>query len=916
MRRWAALIASAVGLLLAVAPAEAAPAPSLQEQVARWIGQLGADDFTAREDASQKLWAAGPAAEAALEKALRSDDPEVARRARVVLGRIRAGIPADTPGDVLRLVEQYLEDPARGEGLLDKLLANGSQGYAVLVKVADRQATDQRRRILERITRQGPRLAAALLADGQFDAAEALLESCLGGGDESDRKHYAAFIQLRGKLDDALRRFEGQAGRPGGARAQALLTHLYRAKGDLASARRSAEKAGQQDLRNLILAEQGDWQELARLPVTPQGSGKPSLVLGQYGLRAAQHRLAGSEDESARLLAAIAKGAGDAPTQDVYPWFVVPAFLLNDRLPEAFTLLRQHRDAVREFELLCAQLRFREAFALADRADAAEPKYQFWIQLARVRALSWLGERDKAAEILARMIAADAPRQRFDLLLAEEYRLGLTDRAFADARRLLAAPGDKQWPYDVRPEALAESVLAPQRSYTVDVWWKELRAEHPAPVALEKLRDLLGGKIRGEAFRGFVKDFGRLAYDPARRTPWLEAVAEAALAAGEEELAQKCWQEAAEQPYASGPALHLADFLADKGRWPEAAAWYRRAWEKQPQDGWLFYLHGWALARAGKVEEGRQVMERAHWLPLGDAETRFLFAANLSRLGQEEEADRERGLALGIDTLSYYRDTSNALVKLARAAEARGDFPQAVALHKRVRLLYLEWNVGYEQTGLYLLLPQRVHHQRARALLAAGKIEEALKEARLCLDLVPGSVDLLTNLVPELERSGHKREADELYRRGSELYQGLCKDYPGCAWVHHNLAWLAAGCRRDLDAALGHARKAAELMPQDAGYQDTLAEVHFQRGDTEKAIALVKGCLAQAPQREYFRQQLRRFRAGDPATAVPPDPIGPPKSDEACLLPKDLESNTADGVLLTGKTILRGGFRGNGFSGR
>src|SRR5262249_1279739 len=124
--------------------------------------------------------------------------------------------------------------------------------------------------------------------------------------------------------------------------------------------------------------------------------------------------------------------------------------------------------------------------------------------------------------------------------------------------------------------------------------------------------------------------------------------------------------------------------------------------------------------------------------------------------------------------------------------------------------------------------------------------------------------------VPELERRGRKADADGLYARVVSPYDALCKEYPQSAQFQNDRAWLAACCHRDLDAALEHARKAIELDPRAAGYRDTLAEVHFQRGEKDKAIGLMRECLRMAPHKTYFARQLRRFEAGDP-TVPPPE---------------------------------------------
>jgi Flp pilus assembly protein TadD len=154
-------------------------------------------------------------------------------------------------------------------------------------------------------------------------------------------------------------------------------------------------------------------------------------------------------------------------------------------------------------------------------------------------------------------------------------------------------------------------------------------------------------------------------------------------------------------------------------------------------------------------------------------------------------------------------------------------------------------------------------------LLAAGKVDEALREAAKCLEEMPGDVDVATLLVPELDKAGRRREADTLFNQVLAVFDGVCKDHPKCAWAHNSAAWLAACCRRDLDAGLARAQKATKLSPDVAGYQDTLAEVWFQRGEKDKAVAAQKKAVELDPKKAYYRKQLKRFEAGDPSAPRP-----------------------------------------------
>jgi hypothetical protein len=101
MRPWLALL-----LIGTFAPGAAAQDPPFAG-VDEAVKALGSEIFARREKASSYLFAAGRAAEAALEIAAESKDREVANRAGEILAKFQWGIFADTPKDIVEQIEKF-----------------------------------------------------------------------------------------------------------------------------------------------------------------------------------------------------------------------------------------------------------------------------------------------------------------------------------------------------------------------------------------------------------------------------------------------------------------------------------------------------------------------------------------------------------------------------------------------------------------------------------------------------------------------------------------------------------------------------------------------------------------------------------------------------------------------------------------
>lgn len=76
----------------------------------------------------------------------------------------------------------------------------------------------------------------------------------------------------------------------------------------------------------------------------------------------------------------------------------------------------------------------------------------------------------------------------------------------------------------------------------------------------------------------------------------------------------------------------------------------------------------------------------------------------------------------------------------------------------------------------------------------------------------------------------------------------------------NGFAWFCAQHKIGLDRALPVAEKAADLSGRDSGILDTLAEVHFARGEYDNAIKVEEEALAKDPSDKYMKDQIAKFK--------------------------------------------------------
>jgi tetratricopeptide (TPR) repeat protein len=860
----AGLLLGCVSLLWSAA---GPPRKPTKEQVTRWVKELGDERFPVRHSAFRQLWYAGRVAESALREAIEdSDDFEVVSRARTLLDRLKWGITPDTPPAIVALIDQYRKgDSTAQQNAVQALLQEGKVGFAIVRRFADLAGEGPARtQLLARLTTEKWRLARSSIAEGDLATAAEALEETLSAANEAGLRHYAAFHALRGTIPNRIRywhtRLENKESREDAA---AVLVFLYRAQGDLRGARRAAEHMSKTDLLEPVLEELGDWKALAggKVPI------KDSPVASASQRKATYLRLAGDQ---AGFKAELRKALPEAKKRGMQN---AAYFLLFNDLPaEGIEEVRRGRSYANAFYFLALQGRLRPAFDLVEQAKKAPAVERISLAVNQARVLYRMGEKEKARSLLEKLVAEAgkdaAETWQMRQLVQVEMKLGLEDLAFNHAARLIAR---------LRPGTTPSSLfyeLFPKRWDEASRWWPFLRERFPRePVSatLDRLRTWLR---RGKTSRDFTL-LMREAEQSALKLPsqderqrWLHTLADTCAGVGEDARAQAFLEKAVSDTGSTQTLTRLGDFFLGRKRWQEAAKAYGQAVAKDRGDAIALYLRGWALSQAGEKTEGAELMKRAHWLPLADHVQRYALVTALEKHGLAEQALRE---SVFVVRTGPFRDiyVSNLRGRIRNDALKRKDYFLAAEQYEQSWLRMLQRGGAYIETDSYLNVPCGVHQYRARGHLAAGRLDAALREAELVRAFFPLEIGVSIEVIRALDREKRKKDADALFQTVFKDLDDLCKDYPQAAWCRNSAAWLAARCRRDLDAALAHARSAVELEPASAGYLDTLAEVHFQRKEKDEAIKAIKRSIALAPKNAYYRAQLQRFEKGDRNADLP-----------------------------------------------
>ncbi|MDW8444359.1 MAG: tetratricopeptide repeat protein [Acetobacteraceae bacterium] len=327
------------------------------------------------------------------------------------------------------------------------------------------------------------------------------------------------------------------------------------------------------------------------------------------------------------------------------------------------------------------------------------------------------------------------------------------------------------------PGPLAEviALIEEGRLAEADLRLAVLRAAAPRDPALALIAAELAAR-RGDAHAAEAELRAGLASAPQATALWRALGRLKALTGDPEAMDQAFRSAQAARPEEAANAIEAAELWHERFlRADRSLPHYARARALAPQDAWLAWRHGVALARAGRAAEALAALEQA---------------AELDPSSPQPDLTRGRLLA-----------------DLGRPAEALAAFTRALARR-----------------------PDHTETRLARASLALGqgRFADAVADFDRAARERPDLAEPWVGLGMALERTGNIPGAVAAYRNA------LARA-PSDPVALNNLAWLLALGAGDAAEALALARRAADLLPGDPNVATTLGEAlapyrRFARG--------------------------------------------------------------------------------------
>ncbi|MDX1679102.1 MAG: hypothetical protein R3242_00090 [Akkermansiaceae bacterium] len=844
--------------------------------------------FSVREKATHELWKLGNAALPKLRKLADSEDPEQATRARELVRKIEMGVFPDSDPELLAIVERYSE-------------ARPSEKSKLLAELQSRKAWKQMLMLYQGETHEGVRrhhqstlqriavyAARELLTREKPEEALEMLELAPDG--PLSMLALAEFHRTHGTLDAELEK----ASKLEGDRAAQWRIALYRAAGKVEQALAETDADKQPFLHAGLAALNGDplpWLQLRASNWEEEDRRSRNHTLSIYARLASDRWNSNSMDFSDldKLVSIQEKRSSR----------------YRHMARSALFMLGEHRTAEQSL-VKDAPIKAAFYYQIQEEVDKVlellahtpqKPCTKEWVSL-QFDNLGEDGFRDledsKQALSLCLMAGFLENRGLHDLAL-ECFReptiaFGDKDRAaFLDFMMRLYHQSGSYLPSPLLATRIASDWAGEDDkrwSLLIDTfwsgdddsheWWKLLAELDPETTRAERLESVMvilrhvpnQGRQRQRWLDLAWKHYQDLEEGQEKQSVLMRLI-NLAFNTGDVELSRKVWPLIPEDYSSNYIWRQQIAHLSARDDWDAVSELLvERIDEVEQGEGGSVHaeIHAYAatsMRRAGRLEEARHHDHMADLLCLGDSRKAMQIAMAYA-FGGDHARSREWWERAALTADPGSSDFSAITLAYAESILMEPSHWRRVAALNELAACESIENSYYENDVPYAEMKLRLKADVYRALSILKKDRKtAIAILAKCHENHMTDGVLADFFFPVLRVAGLQEQHNQWFDASWEKLTRVIELFPDSANTCNAAGWFASRAQRELKAAEGIQKRALELSPDQAAYLDTMAEIHFAKGNREEALRWSNKAIFHAPVDTELRRQYHHF-ANDP----------------------------------------------------
>jgi len=830
------------------------------------IQQLTSDEYKLREEAHELVWKQGKKIIPALEKAVESDDPEIAVRAADILRNLRIGVTHDTPKHIADKVAEFQT------ALLDKQddilrFLYQERAYNQMIYMLAEMENREDAEKLHKNLKQLPYLAAKeeLLKDNVKGAIE-LLKMC----PQTDQlRRSLAFVYARTGLAQAEYERLSQLENLADAELDWSLMLLQ----EMDDHDKLREFAHQNDIRptlDVLSLLDGN-----AIPLLDAFERKHTEIqaLGAQVIKAVY---AGEPEENyagnhVKLLELARK---QLVTKQFMPANILflsggerlgESILLQAAPTKAFSFLDERERPVEALAALgltneASIIKWRDTLIADLLADKVEGKKLPKNGLRREQDVNYMNEEQlilEVASLYVRHGATDKAKLILDPLMTALHKLENNEHwtsLIADLPRYNMHALTMHYILEsAKDDEIAQMIdILFDGTESVNLVWKQLlRRKKEVKASFKDMSILMGmhrgvDKERGELEAYLIKASQQQGLDDLRKMQlalyYISDFRYDSLSASKYHA--EVIKVKADEQVKRARVQDSFDISVLNLDWKNLL----KMFEENPEFGvrsseWLT-IRSIAERELGNNEKADSLLDKAMLLTVGQGDEINEILSELIWAGDMQRSNTiiERELIIHSDATEAY-PFIRALGIMADGNShylISGQWKKAAALAYASNLISMTYVRDTMSEPNQLLASMKMNFvlnfARGMEFHQAGEHEKAKRLLNNANQCIVGDGALADIFYPAVLQTEYKDEYAGWVKKSHDHLNSAITDFPNAANTRNTLAWILSRSVTSLDEGIKHSEKALELSPNEAAYLDTMAELWFAKGDRKKAI--------------------------------------------------------------------------------
>ena len=310
--------------------------------------------------------------------------------------------------------------------------------------------------------------------------------------------------------------------------------------------------------------------------------------------------------------------------------------------------------------------------------------------------------------------------------------------------------------------------------------------------------------------------------------------------------------------------LETADWLAGQSSWSMIVALAERFSDSYMADALLVYRLAQAHLQLGQRDKSQEAAQKALDRDDSEADKHVLTAYKLQNRGMFRWAEQEfrHVIKIGPAGSTTYLRAHFLLSEMLHDASKNLDAAELLTgvvktMEKDDSARILAGRIG-RQIGA---VKSRLHYFYAQHFVKRNDRQQQREHLEKAIDSDPTDADVLIAMhrFPEQDEAWRKRTLQGI-NVAVEDFRRQIKEASEYPTAYNQLAWLVSNTEGDFDEALRCSHKSLELLPNTAGYLDTLGRCYYAKNDLKNAVKYQTQAVRLEPYSGQIRRQLDFFK--------------------------------------------------------